>query len=69
MTIDETLNEDSPVYNLFYQVTDPRTNMPALTTLMYKVCKNDPVRFDEATKIVALFMLAAYEKGKENPND
>lgn len=41
-------------------------NMPALTTLLYVVCQNDQEKFEEATRLVGLFIdhaLALKDKG------
>lgn len=35
---------------------DPQNDVPALTTLLYKVCDNDDVKFDEACRLLRLFM-------------
>jgi hypothetical protein len=35
-----------------------------MTTMLFKVCNQDHNRFDEAMRLVGLFMAAAYEKGK-----
>lgn len=41
---------------------DSESGMPALTTLLYKVCENDEVRFNEACRLVNLFIEKALEK-------
>jgi hypothetical protein len=33
--------------------------VPAMTTMLYRVCDNDPARFEEATRLVRLFIAAA----------
>jgi hypothetical protein len=54
---------------LFYTVHDPENlfhdgmPVPAITTLLYKVCQNDHQLFDEAVRLMRLMMEAAYEKG------
>lgn len=61
------MDEDHPAYNLFYSVQDPTASLaqcPAMTTMLFKVCNQDHNRFDEAMRLVGLFMAAAYEKGK-----
>lgn len=56
---DETLEQ------LCYSVMDDRTpDVPAITTLLYKVCEKDRGRFEEATRLLTLFMTAAFEAGK-----
>ncbi len=32
--------------------------VPAMTTMLYRVCDNDPQRFEEATRLVHLFIAA-----------
>lgn len=55
---------------LFYTVQDPAYTMPdggaipAVTTLLLKVCKNDHEAFDEAVRVIGLFTSAAYDLGK-----
>lgn len=48
----------------FYSTTDPQTGLPALTTLLYKVCGNDPPKFDEACRLVGLFIEQATKEKK-----
>lgn len=51
--------EHNPV---LYNTTDPTNPVglpggtPALTTLLYKVCDNDMEKFDEACRIISLFL-------------
>ncbi len=62
-----SFNEDHPINPLFYTVNDPLAaldNCPALTTLWYKVLGKDILMFDEVVRLIELFMIAAYEKGK-----
>jgi hypothetical protein len=45
---------------------DPTVNLegrpvPALTTLLHRVCGNDPKKFEEATRLVELFVTKALE--------
>ena len=42
--------------------TDPETGLPALTTLLYKVCDRDGAKFDEACRLLDLFMDKAQER-------
>ena len=61
------MDEKHPAHNLFYSVQDPQApiqNCPAMTTMMFKVCDRDHTKFDEAMRLVGLFMAAAYEQGK-----
>ena len=44
------------------QVEDPVHRVPALTTLLYKVCDCDEKKFEEACRILELFINAALEK-------
>lgn len=41
--------------------TDPQTNLPALTTLLYRICDQDAAKFDEACRLIRLFMLKMVE--------
>lgn len=36
--------------------TDPHTGLPALTTLLHKVCNGDADKFNEACRLLDLFM-------------
>jgi hypothetical protein len=50
------------VERVLYATIDPTVlgeNMPAMTTLLYRVCDNDPVKFEEACRIVELFIVSA----------
>ena len=61
------MDENHPASNLFYNVMDPISPLaqcPAMTTMLFKVCDRDPTKFEEAIRLVGLFMAAAYEKGK-----
>lgn len=42
--------------------TDPQTGLPALTTLLYKVCECDDTKFNEACRLLDLFMDKAQER-------
>jgi hypothetical protein len=44
--------------------TDPETGLPALTTLLYKVCEQDGEKFDEACRLIRLFMTIAQKDVK-----
>lgn len=41
-----------------YRTKDPESpiGVPASTTLLYEVCNNDPRKFDEAIRLVMLFV-------------
>lgn len=41
--------------------TDPETGLPALTSLLYRVCDGDGAKFDEACRLLKLFMIKAQE--------
>lgn len=47
---------------VMFNTTDPMNPLgipsgtPALTTLLYKVCDNDMAKFDEACRIIYLFL-------------
>lgn len=43
---------------------DYETGLPALTTLLYRVCDGDGAKFDEACRLLKLFMLKAQEDVK-----
>lgn len=61
------MNEDHPTHVLFYGVQDPTAPLaqcPAITTLLFRVCDRDNAKFEEATRLISLFMEAAYELGK-----
>ena len=63
------MDENHPAHNLFYSVQDPQSPLdecPAMTTMLFKVCDRDPDKFDEAMRLVGLFMAAAYELGKSD---
>lgn len=43
---------------------DPQTDMLALTSVLHRVCDNDDSKFDEACRLIRLFMEAAQNDGK-----
>ena len=47
------------VEKFFYTTVDPQTGMPAMTTLLHRVCKGDDQKFDEACRLIRLFMESA----------
>lgn len=66
------MDEKHPAHNLFYSVQDPNSLLPecpAMTTMLLKVCDRDHIKFDEAMRLIGLFMAAAYEKGKSDERD
>lgn len=63
------MQEDHPTDNIVFGVKDPKSTLPdcpAMTTMMYRVCGNDEAKFDEAMRLVGLFMVAAYDKGRRD---
>ena len=42
--------------------TDPHTGLPALTTLLHKVCNGNQTKFEEACRLLDLFMDKAQER-------
>ena len=60
------MDENHPAHNLFYSIQDPIAALPqcpAMATMLFKVCNRDHDKFEEAMRLVGLFMQAAYEKG------
>lgn len=56
---------------LFYTVQDPETqfqgrSLPACTTMLHRVCMGDEIKFEEACRIINLYINAAYKLGKES---
>ena len=54
------------VEKVLYLTKDPLSpieDCPALTTLLYRVCQEDVERFEEATRIVGLFIEEALNNG------
>lgn len=61
--------KEHPTENLFYSVIDREAllkDCPAISTLLLNVCDHDKAKFEEACRLVSLFMEAAYELGKKN---
>lgn len=53
--------KDAEFERVFYSTRDPKPapsglEVPAGTTLLYAVCGNDPAKFDEALRLVRLFI-------------
>jgi len=49
------------IERIMFMTRDPETqllltNVPALTSLLYSVCDNDPMKFAEACRLVRLFI-------------
>lgn len=58
---------DTDREQILYDTIDPENvvdgrPVPALTTLLYRVCGEDPERFEEATRLVELFIIAALSR-------
>lgn len=41
-----------------------RDSVPAITTLLHRVCGNDLTKFEEATRLIELFIVAALKDGE-----
>lgn len=48
--------EMSKIDRLQFMTDDPWYDVPALTTLLIKVCDNDTHKFQEACRLLGLFM-------------
>lgn len=46
---------------LLMSTEDPAYEVPALTTLLYRVCDNNPEKFDEANRLIRLIVEKAWE--------
>lgn len=63
----------SRIEQVLFSTMDPQhimqgTPMPAMTTLLHKVCGNNSVKFEEACRLIELFIAKALESsdhGKE----
>lgn len=65
------MDESHPAYKFFFITKDPQapiSSCPALTTLLYKVRDGDQAKFEEATRLVELFMADAYMLGLNTEN-
>lgn len=61
------MDKQKKIDDLFYQVIDPEAALqrcPAMTTMLFKVCSQDNDKFNEAIRIITLFMNAAYDAGE-----
>jgi hypothetical protein len=55
---------------VLYATRDPETlfqgaPVPAMTTMLHRVCGNDAAKFDEAVRLVKLFIESALDGVKE----
>jgi hypothetical protein len=48
----------------FYTTVDPQTGLPALTTMLYRVCDQDAAKFEEACRLVELLINQAVKEAK-----
>lgn len=57
---------DLKLDSLFYSVKDDQSTheFPAMTTMFYRVCGSDLIKFDETIRLIKLYMEAAYQLGK-----
>lgn len=56
----------------FYTVLDPEAPIPAfpaISTFYYKVCDQNPEKFDETMRLIRLFMEKAYELGTKQQGE
>lgn len=44
------------IEHILFSTTDPKTNLPAMTTMLYRVCENDEAKFEEACRLINLFI-------------
>ena len=56
------------VDRILFKTLDPTVTLdgrplPAMTTLLYRVCGNEEKKFEEATRLVALFLAEAIGDG------
>lgn len=59
-----TIDNIAKVQQVLFMTVDPTvpfrgSHLPAMTTLLHRVCDNDPTKFEEASRIVELFIKAA----------
>lgn len=59
---------DTTVDTILMRTIDPHHSIgnkkiPALTTLLVQVCDGDEVKFNEATRLITLFILEAQRRG------
>jgi hypothetical protein len=65
MSIADTQTTQDHVDRVLYGTLDPTVllddgkPLPAMTTMLYRVCDNDKKKFEEAARLVGLFIKAA----------
>lgn len=60
---------DTSIDAILMHTVDPQNSIsgkpvPALTTLLYRVCDGHPGKFDEANRLITLFILEAQRRGQ-----
>ena len=65
---ERTETADPRIDQVLFRTVDPTANLhgrplPAMTTMLHRVCGNDPEKFEEATRIVGLFISEAIKNG------
>lgn len=60
---------DQTIEQILFRTIDPTVLLagkpvPAMTTLLHWVCGNDPDKFEEATRIIELFIAEALNHGR-----
>lgn len=60
------MKEFDKIDKLMLMTNDPVHNMPALATLLHKVCGNNGKTFNEADRLIRLFMEKALESNDES---
>lgn len=68
------MSEDPRIAKILFATNDDKISIdgrpvPAMTTLLYRVCGNDPERFEEATRLVELFIHQALDYAPPKPAD
>lgn len=66
------MTKEQLIDRVFYSTTDPLNklginNLPAATTLLYKVCDNNSDKFAEAVRLINLFIEETLNQVKNNP--
>ena len=49
------------VEKYFFTTKDPQTGLPAITTLLYDICNQNNDKFNEACRLIRLFIEKAQE--------
>jgi hypothetical protein len=62
------IHKDNPMAShlddLLYTVKDDKSpDFPAITVLLHRVCNGDQGKFEEATRLIGLYMEAAFAEG------